>query len=220
MAAEVIGTPQTISMGQSATPGAQSVSVPSDAQFAAVFFGMWYDSGVAALDSLGSDFAGTWSISQANTTTSCGVAIAEVTSTGSRTITPVWATSLSQGPAFIVAFLRGVDAADPVRDTDAVTASGSVDLTIDSAADDLVLCLDAYAGSSAPDNETGWTSLQTQVLTDTIAIGARLRAADSPGASSTTATTQNSNFPRLAMASFRAGEVAPPTGRRRVISIN
>jgi hypothetical protein len=210
MPAEVIGTPQTLDVGQTAAPGAQSVTVPADAEYAAFFFGGWYDSGSAVLDSLTSNFAGTWTITQSSGATVTGVAVAEVTSTGSRTITPVWATVLSQGPAVILAFIRNVDSADPVRDTAALTDSGVMSLSVDSSASDLVLALESYAGSSAPDNQTGWTSLQTQVLTNGVSIGARLRSADSPGVATTTATTQATFFPRLAMVSFREG--AAPSG--------
>lgn len=195
MAAEVTGTPVALALGSSATPGAQNITVPADAEGVVIFWAWWKTSPDYGLSSMSSNFSGTFTngeISGTSNDNALGISYADVTSTGSKTITPVWTEAPNeQGPLFIVAFVKGI-AASWVRDVDyddAGSSSGNASVILDSSTDDLVIGFDFRSAVTAPGNPTGWTSLQTQ---ENIAvISARVRSADSPGASTTTVDSEN-----------------------------
>lgn len=214
MTATVTGTPVAIALSLTATPGAQNITVPADAEGVVVFWAYWLNATGYGLTSMSSTFSGTFtSVELAGTSieSATGISYAAVTSTGAKTITPVWNNTPSEGPTFIVAFVKGINTADWVRDTGLDSRSGetAVSATVDSATTDLVLSLDQKY-DAIPGLETGWTSLQTQ---SNGSEGARLRSADSPGASTTTATIQNPYYSTIAVISIKEiGGAATETG--------
>lgn len=189
--------------GSSATPGAQAITVPADAQGVVVFTRGY----PAPTLSLTSNFAGTFTIVQDTGNEITSVSYAPVTSTGSKTLTPSWTTGPTEGPLFIVAFIKDIDNSSIgawIRDSDALAndVTGSAfGLTVDSTTIDLVLAFDTQynTGLTVPADESGWTSITTQGINSD---AGRLRSADSPGASTTTATTQGTSYRGMAIVSI------------------
>lgn len=123
-----------------------------------------------------------------------GTATAIGGGTGAHTLTPTWSGALGAtgGPIYCLTYYTVDSTSDWIRDTDAasqVTVASS--LTLDSSAADEVLSLD-YDFGGAPATESGWTSVNSQSYNSG---GGRLRAANSPGAT-TTATVQGASIYR------------------------
>lgn len=201
-----------LALGTSATPGAQAITVPSDAQIVVVNHHLWINDGSAL--SLSSSFAGTFTILQDSALSeSGGVSYAVVSSIGSQTITPTWSNAPSEGPIFTVSFFKNVNTSDFVRDTDlqVLDSSGSAaTITLTTTADDFVLALDSQydSGQAIPANPSGWTSLVTSGINGD---GARLRSADSPGASTTTVTGQSTSFSAVTGIAIKPAATGPVT---------
>lgn len=194
----------TIALGTSATPGAQSITVPSDAQLVVVQ-ATTYSAGGLTL-SLASSFAGTFT-----TTTSgdgsdkCHIAYALISGTGSQTITPTWSGAVTDGPVFVVSFVKGINTGDFLREARAYNwnIQGSTGSTsIATGLNDLLLVLDRQATTPAPNAMSGYTSITTQVNNN---IGGRVQTCNAPGTSSTTVTTVGTEFPGLSMISIKSG---------------
>lgn len=194
----------TIALGTSATPGAQSITVPSDAQLVVVQ-ATTYGAGGLTL-SLASSFAGTFT-----TTTSgdgsdkCHIAYALISGTGSQTITPTWSGAVTDGPVFVVSFVKGINTGDFLREARAYNwnIQGSTGSTsIATGLNDLLLVLDRQATTPAPNAMSGYTSITTQVNNN---IGGRVQTCNAPGTSSTTVTTVGTEFPGLSMISIKSG---------------
>ena len=171
----------------SASPGAIPITVPSGALGAVVFVRGQFD----AL-SISSSFSSSFTLTPSPGGAPVVVATAQVTATGSQTITPSYGSYLAEGAAFFVAFVDGIDNTSTATWVRAVAASSSSSQTIASTTTDLVLAMDNwYTGGSGtpgpPPNESGWTSLGTHEYNN---VAGRLRSANSPGASTTTATAQ------------------------------
>lgn len=124
--------------------------------------------------------------------------------TGSKTLTPTWSDSIAGvvgGPVFLVTYYTAENPATFCRDSDAAAAaSGSSTGTVDSVATDEVLAWDYRFGGAAPATESGWTSVATG---GTNSGFGRTRTANSPGASTTTATTQDVSNSGIAVVSLR-----------------
>lgn len=193
-----------ITLGTSATPGAQSITVPADAQ-AVIVTATTYTSGGLTL-SLSSDFAGTFTVTTAgNGSDKCHTAYAVVSSTGSKTITPTWSAAVTDGPLFIVSFVKNIDTADFIRQSlayNANTQGSTTSTTISSSATDLVLALERQTLSSAPTLMSGFTNVTTQVNNS---LGGRLQYANSPGASTTTLQSSGTEFPGFSAVSIKYG---------------
>ena len=202
------GTPVFISAvalnaGGSTNPGPLAITVPADAQGVLVF-----TRGFNGLSlSLSSSFTGTFAVTEDTGTERTAVGRAAVTATGAQTISPVWSAIPTEGPVFIVAFVKGIDnssLAAWVRAVD-VQAEDSVgsafSRSVASTVADLVLVLDSRytASNTPPPDEAGWTSLLTQGVSFN---AGRLRSANSPGASTTTANTQGDQYRGLALVSL------------------
>jgi hypothetical protein len=222
MAAPVLtGTPVALALGTSATPGAQSITVPSDAQLCVVAWCMWEGGSSGTLTSLASTAVG-GGFTRVQTPTTAnnanvGVAYGLVTATGSQTVTPTWNAAIQQGPEFCVVFVKGVDTAAAVLDAQSgasVTLSGSVSLSLTSATDALVLQFDTKddqtGGATSPGTPSGWTSLSAFGGNQ---LYSRLSSADTPGASTTTATTQATlSYSTLSAISIKAAPPPAPSG--------
>lgn len=215
--AEVPGTnPVLIStttfvLGTSQNPGAQSITVPADAQIVVVHSRCYSGSGSDL--SLTSDFAGTFSIlnDTGGGNERTAVAHAVVSSTGSKTITPSWSAAPVEGPLFFVSFIKNVNVSDYFRDYDALAfdSSGSaVTLTVDSAINDLVLALDSqyHASQAIPSAASGWTSQATQ---GNNSEGGRLSTANTPGASTTSFTGTSTSYNGVSIISIKPGAASP-----------
>ena len=211
-----------ITLGQVASPGAQSITVPADAQVVVVHFAC-YSASACAL-SLASDFAGAFTIEQDSTLDECGgVAFAVISSTGSKTITPSWSSAPSEGPIFTVSFIKDVDtAASFVRDTEILvydTSGAAASVALASRDVDLVLALDKHydTGEAIPSNPSGWTSILTQGNWDE---GARLRSLDSPSDGVNTITSQSTNFSSILTISLRGVEGSGGTPKTLTASLS
>lgn len=208
--AALTGTPIALALGTSATPGAQAVTVPGDAQAVVVLWAYWGTADGQGILSLGSNFASTFTIAELNggqivaNAAAVGVAYATVTSTGSKTITPTWDAAPSYGPVFMLAWIKGINTGDWVRATNNDHRSGGTtsSAAVSSAATDLVLALDHRAEATSPGTEAGWTSHLIQQ--DIQGASGRLRTADSPGASTTTATAQNLSWSTISIISIKS----------------
>jgi len=202
---------EVVTLGQVASPGAQNLTVPSDAQAVVVHFSC-YAAAAAAL-SLSSNFAGTFTIVQdAGIDEQGGVAFAVVSSTGAKTITPTWGSAPSEGPLFFVSYIKGVDTAasfvrsikNQVRE-DTGTTAATVDLA--SRNTDLVIALDKNFNTSetAPGNPSGWTSVATQGNVDE---GGRLRTLDAPNDGKNTITGQTNTYSAIMAIALRGIQTA------------
>lgn len=179
----VIGSPVALTI-TTANPGAIAITVPTGALGVIVQFRANYDS---SNFSLTSSFSGTFTSVTPTSGFTVRTFYAAVTSTGSQTITPDFGTYLAEGPVFFVTFVDSVDTSGTwIRDAECEETSS---ITVNSSTTDTVIAMDNWSTGSAaiPPNETGWTSLVTQAQGN---LGARLRVANSPGASTTTATAQ------------------------------
>lgn len=204
---------EVIALGQVASPGAQNVTVPSDAQVVVVHFSRYAAS--ASTLSLTSNFAGTFTIVQdATIDEGGGVAFAVISSTGAKTITPSWSSAPSEGPLFFVSYIKDVDTAagfvrsiqNQVRE-DTGTTAATVDLA--SRDVDLVLALDKTfnASETVPSNPAGWTSLATQGNVDE---AGRLRSLDAPNDGENTITGQTNTYSAILAIALRG--IAGVTG--------
>lgn len=176
----------TLNIG-SASPGALAITVPSGAQGVVVLLRGQFDAFTVS-----SSFSSSFTITPSGGAAPVVVATAQVSATGSQTITPSYGSYIAEGAAFFVAFVDGIDNTSTATWVRAVAASSSSSQTIASTTTDLVLAMDNwYTGDSGtpgpPPNESGWTSLGTHEYNN---IAGRLRSANSPGASTTTATAQ------------------------------
>lgn len=194
-----------LNIGTAASPGAQSITVPSDAQIVVVQAST-YVSGGATL-SLTSDFSGTFTTATAGDgSDKCHVGYAVVSSTGSKTITPTWSSALTDGPLFIVSFIKGVNTSDFLRESlprNWNTQGATVNTTITSSSTDLVLILEREATTTTPPAlESGCTSVTTQGVNN---LGGRLQYTNTPGSSTTTLTSTGTEFPGFAAISIKAG---------------
>jgi len=192
---EVIST-TTLVLGTSATPGAQAITVPADAQVVVVTSRNYSASGVDL--SLTSNFTGTFTTTQDSNggTERTTVSHAVVSSTGSKTITPVWTNAPAEGPLFFITFIKNVNTSDYYRASDAIaldSTGSTASRTVASTANDLVLALESHydAGQAIPGTVSGWTSISTQ---GNNSEGGRLSTADSPGASTTTFTGGSTSY--------------------------
>jgi hypothetical protein len=192
------------SLGTSPTPGAQAVTVPSDAE--GVIF-RWSGYLVSnQLTSVSATFAsGGFTIDQLpeNGADAVGVAYARVTATGSQTITPVWGGTWSGGPVASVEFVKGIPTSGSwVRDTfvDHIpSASDTITGSVSSATDDVVLAGEGSDFGTLPASPSGWTSRVSTTVNDNYL---RVSQADSPGAPTTTYTATAANsYPTLSMIS-------------------
>lgn len=184
----------------SASPGPLSVTVPSGTQGVVIGFRTLFDAFTVS-----SSFAGTFEELPQTDGNAVQLHVAPVTATGSQTITPAFGSYMVSGPVFFLAYIGGIDnssIAAWVRDggTDADATS----LSASSTEEDLVLGFDNWSSTTntPPPNETGWTSLITQGYNE---VSARIRTADSPGASTTTINAQSgfsNEFPALGIVSL------------------
>lgn len=180
-------------LGQTATPGSQNITVPSDAQIAVVHATNYSASGDAGL-SMSTSF-GTFAIQNTSATGETGViGFAVVTATGAQTFTPTWAFAPSEGPLFFITFIKNVNTSDIWRDYQINhnpnnSATTSITLTTD--VNDLVLVLDK-ADTSIPATLSGFTSLDTN--TNVVSAG-RLQMDDTVSSPSTTVTTGSGAYP-------------------------
>lgn len=187
----------------SLNPGPLAITVPADAQGVLVFTRAFNNPNL----SITSSFTGAFAVSQDTGTERTAVARAPVTATGAQTISPTWTVIPSEGPLFVVAFVKGIDTSSfatwvrgvGVRADDAV--GSAFGLSVASAAADLVLAFDSRysATQTPPADEAGWTSRFTQGFSGN---GGRLRSANSPGAATTTANTQGDQYRGLGLVSI------------------
>lgn len=223
----IIGTPQVFDLGQTTTPGAQTITVPTYAEGAAIFFALSdsADTPDAVVASMGSTFAGTFSINNsAPTSVSVGgsVCLADVTSTGAgKTFTPTFsATSIVGGVVAIVAFLQDIPATwltdfGFAHATGGGTTAGTA--SADGLVDGLAIALDAHLSTSSADypaNESGWTPKVTgQSGPGAYAYytGARLRQKAITATGTESATTQSTVLASVvALLTIPPGTLAAP----------
>lgn len=224
----VLGTPQFFDLGQTATPGAQTITVPEWAERVVVEVHESDDAGTpdAALSSLTSDFASAFTIDGAvSSTVAQAVAIATATVQNSgtgRTFTPVLAaTNPVAGAGCWVTFLQDVGGTFPT-DTDKAQATGAgataATASATGVADGLAIAVDTRLNATSgsyPANQSGWTSLNTGETTGAFTYWAssRIRQKAITSNGTETATTQNTNGSAVAIATVaaRALETAAPT---------
>lgn len=156
------GSAVVLALPASATPGAQSVTVPSDATHAVIFWGLWAGGAGINLDASSSgNFFSSLNITQLpldGNFNNIGVAWAAVTATGSRTFTPVWTNVPGRGPAALILFYKDVDS---VIDTDVNTTSGAASISLSSTdtTNDLVIGAETQDGGAPAMPSSGWTDV-------------------------------------------------------------
>lgn len=210
----IIGTPQFFPLGETATPGAQAITVPNYAEKVAIFVHQSDDAATpdASLSSLTSNFAGTFTIDQIGSSSvamAVALATADVTSTGAgKSWTPTLAnTNIVAGAAAWVVFLQDVGSVWPTDTAVAqVTGDGTTPGTASGSGlvDGLAIAADThlYATSGTyPANEAGWTSVATAETTGTYAYWAssRLRQRAITASGTESATTQGANGSCIAL---------------------
>lgn len=201
----VIGAPQFFSLGETTTPGAQTIVVPEFAEKVAIFFYETDDAGTpdSTLSTLVSDFAGTFTIEKKTAVTvaqAVAVATADVVNFGSgRTFTPTFAAvNIVAGAGCWVVFLQ--DAADLALAVEQAGGTGATAGTASAAgiANGLAIAVDTRldpATGNYPANQSGWTSRGTNQTTGTYAYWAcsRIREKTITADGTESATTQNTN---------------------------
>jgi len=220
----IIGSPQFFNLGETATPGAQSITVPTYAEKVAIFVHQSDDAATpdASLSSLTSNFAGTFTIDQIGSSSvamAVAVATANVTSTGAgKTWTPTLANANTvAGAGAWVVFFQDVGATWP---TDTAVAQATGDGTVAGTAsgsglvDGLSIAADTHlypTSGTYPANESGWTSLATGETTGTLTYWAssRLRQRNITATGTESATTQGANGSCVALLTLPAAELAP-----------
>ena len=222
--ARVTGTPQYFGIGGVANPAGQSINVPADAQACAVWW-EGYDSQGDTLATLSLTGADAFTIRHDVPTSgdvSCGgMAVALVNTTGSQTIDWSWDGTPEYGPGVHVCFLADIDTANLVRDSDIAVTGDAVNatVTIDSSVTDCVVGLDSRyspANTEIPPNATGWTSLSTGIVVNR---GSRLRQLDSPGATSTI-NSEDDSYATVILASFRNAPIANVVAKKALHVLN
>ena len=192
-----------LALGTSATPGAQTITVPEDAQLVVVH-ATSYTSGGLTL-SISSNFSGSFTTTTAGDgSDKCHISYAIVSSTGSKTITPVWSSDVTDGPIFIVSFIKNVDTGNFLRAVLAQnlnTQGNTLSTSIASNTTDLVLALERESLTTTPPTTlTGFTSIVTSGINN---IGSRLQSCNSPGASTTSLSGSGTDFPGFAAISIK-----------------
>lgn len=200
-----------LNLGTSATPGAQTITVPASAQLVIVHASTYASGGLTL--SLSSDFAGTFTTTTAGDgSDKCHIAYAVVSSTGTKTITPVWSAAVTDGPIFVVTFVNNVNTSDFLREAKAYnvnTQGSTTSTTITSSVSDLVLALERQALTTAiPTTMSGFTSITTSGINN---IGTRLQSCDAPGSATTTLQSSGTDFPGFAAISIKAVSVGAYT---------
>jgi len=215
--ASIIGTPQFFDLGQTTTPGAQTIDVPTFAERVVMVFNQSDDASTpdSNLASLTSNFAGTFTLDRAVATTvaqAVAVAVATVTTPGAgRTFTPVLtAANPVAGAGCWVVFLQDVLSGSTIATNKAqATGAGATPGTASAAGvvDGLAVAadtrLDATSGNY-PANQTDWESLGLGQTTGAFTYWASSRFRQKPVTATGTesATTQNTNGSCIGLATI------------------
>lgn len=193
--AAVLGTPVSISWDPlTATPGSQSVTVPSGAS-ACYMFWTWYavaGGGLASATLNGAAPDQTFEVpAAAGDNVGTGVAVWYDPPSGSQTLTVTWDTAPAEGPLTAVCFVEDGDNT-AWRDVDGAQIAGGTQqtITLTTVSGDLVLVFD-QSYTAVPSNESGWTSLLT--VGPSLNEGGRLRSIVATG-STQAASTQDTNY--------------------------
>lgn len=226
------GAPQVFDLGGTATPGAVTITVPTDAEFVMIevdIAGYPSPNDIAASNPITTNFTGTPTLTkQAQTATAMGRAtyIAPVTSTGAgKTITVAYAGANGFAPvAMAVFFLDKVDPLYPLRRPPAYASSadGSAAATANStsAAGDLVLVNDSRGDNDSvfPALGSGFTDLgtfRTAVGGLGYALSHRFKSVTTPPTGAVSATTQNTMISAISVTALRGSlvgsDTTPPT---------
>lgn len=219
-----VGAPQFFNLGETSTPGAQSITVPTYAQKVAIFLHQSDDAVLPAtsLTDLVSDFTGAFTIDQSpSTSVSMGslIATANVTSTGAgKSWTPTLSgTNPVAGAAAWVVFFEDVGDTWPTDTANEhATGDGTVPATVYAAGlvDGLAIAsdsrLDAAAGNY-PANEANWVSIATGQTTGSFAYWAcsRLREKFIAATGTESATTQGANGSCIALLTLPPATLTP-----------
>jgi hypothetical protein len=196
--------------GTSATPGAQAITVPSDAIGVVVCWGEYgaFSTGMTGLTSTFATFSGgnkDQTPSTGGTRNGAGGWWADVTATGSQTLTPVWGSSIVQGPLLTVIFYKDIAAGSWVRDMVSADSSATFPLSINSATDDEVIFFDTQ-DTSVPSTNSGCTSVDSRTENSS---GGRLQTVNSPGSGTTSIPTTSANPATFAISII--GAASAPT---------
>lgn len=211
--AAITGTTQEVIWGAGADPSAESVTVPSDATAAYMFwsyFNSTVGQGLSSVTLDGNSPDETYEIATENTDmTATGVAAWYNPSTGSVNLDVAWDASPTEGSTTIIAYVKGGDLTS-WRDVDAAHSNygTAVDVTIDTNTTDLVLKYDQHyhVDETAPSLSTGWSNVLTGGNNDE---GVRLSSCDSPGSSTTTCECEDEAYSSIVAISIPEGAYTP-----------
>lgn len=183
-----------------------SVTVPSGAQVAVLLYAYWTAStpASAATASIGGQSFSSRALYPGNGSDAAvtGVQTAVVSGSGSQTFSISYSGATAEGPVGALIFIDGTDTGDFYRasDADASPDAGSaVSSSCAMEATDIVLGLDG-AYSSAPPNETGWTSLVTQ---SNNSRDSRARNLTTPSSGTATINAQSPNYSTTTIISIK-----------------
>lgn len=213
----IIGTPQFFDLGQTTTPGAQSVTVPTYAEHVGIHIIASDDTAApyADLSSLAENFVSAFTRTNGDapvTATAAGgwVATGPVDDfTAGRTFTPVFTQgNLLAGAHAIVYFIQdstGATARGTAQATGAGTTAGTASATGN--ANGLALAFDTRLNATAgayPSVQSGWASVQTGQTTGAYAYWASslLRSKPITATGTETATTQDTFASVLTLATW------------------
>ena len=217
----ILGVPQVVDLGTSATPGARTVNVPQWAEFVAVHIVGSDDTAVPYTDlaSIASDFAAAFSqtgngaIATAAGGWVCTAPVANWAAGRSVTIAFTQANSLAGAHAFVCF----------IQDTTGVTARGYGQATGDGTtpgvasasgvSGGLAVALDTRLNASSgafPGNQSGWDSVLTGESSGTFGYWAssRLRSKPITATGTETATTQNTYAGPITLATWAPASLA------------
>lgn len=215
--AAIVGTPIALNLGQTADPAAASITVPSGALGALLFWSYARDANGSGLASVSGDFCGSFDISnELGSTTfgttalpAIGLAYAVVTSTGAgKSIDIAWDGAIAEGPCAILAFVDGINTADWIRDVkiNQGTSTTALSHALTTNSTDLALTYHGhFSTSESPPADfitPACTNLQTTGFVD---HGAKLAQVNTPGASSTTINAEGEDYSGLLSVSIKDG---------------
>lgn len=209
----IVGTPVVVQ--DSSTPVSVSVTVPTGALGVVAFWAFDRGTNGSTLSTISLTGSGAFTILQNVPTVAAsfercgGVAVANVTSTGSQTLDITLPGPPTQGAQYALVFVdenvTGIVRASGGANT---ASTDPLSVTVTTGSGDLVIALDA-SYNAVPGTASGWTSQSSGGVYN--GQGYRVSTANSPGSSSTTFDAQNESWSVAVVVALTGSDTTPPT---------